>query len=360
MFQTMAKISAARTSLRGICWIDIQELYSSCLSLVFYKLPQLIKRPPVQTRTHFFTCFDSFTNFFQVFHNDLRTSTLLSFRHNLFGHRVIHMANIAFFFAGDFPQPLFCRLRTIARQTLPVSQKLIALFSKDSSSKQFSCGGGSQNIFSKIHTYCYSRFYWGNIGEIEDKMEKPTIAFAHQLRFFRKSFIQKSLVKFTHLQRNLDAPLQSVQRENSIFQKVRPFIKMDRTSFFKQELFWAFQGGQSCRSFCHCIATHLRTELWKLFPQPSIAKMVQSNSIPLFFTGCYLRHTITYRCKEVLQFFKSLFLKVTAIESDRNRSFHTKDFKILVSLQTTIEERQFLPTLKDYSFLAVKWMKMGN
>ncbi len=156
---------------------------------------------------------------------------------------MVDVLDVALFSAGDLPQSLFSRLRTLALKTPPHSQKLVPLRSKSSPSEQFACGGGSQNIFSQIDSHSFAGLYWQNIGQIKDKVKKPSISSPYQFRFLRHSNIDKRLVESADLKRNLNTAFRSKQRENGPFQRIRSLVKMDRASFFKQQLLWAFLQG---------------------------------------------------------------------------------------------------------------------
>src|SRR5690554_5287593 len=146
----MSDSKTARTSLRSISRMYILNGYSFSSSFVLNHLTQLVEGPTMQTRTSSFICLDPFSNISQIFHYNRINPVLFRFLDYLFGNAMVNVFNVSSFFARDFSQFLLGRLRTVALKTLSHSQKFVPFSSKSASSEQFSCGGGSQNIFSKI------------------------------------------------------------------------------------------------------------------------------------------------------------------------------------------------------------------
>lgn len=348
MFLTYTQRKTMRAGLGCKFWLYISNFDPEACRFIFNKLPQLVKRPTVQSRAEFFSCFDSFPDVFQIFHNEGRTPVHSSLRYDLFRDAVIHVLNVAFFSAGDMPQSLFSRLRTVALKTPTHSQESISARSNRPSSKQLSCGGCSQNIFSQIYTHCIAINYRQNVGEIEDKVKKPTISFADQLSFFRISKVKESLVISADLKWNTNPPAQTKQREHSIFQRIGSFIEMDRTSVFKKHLLRPFKRLQACCGFSNYITGHLRPQLGQRFSQGMVAKVMQPDPVALFFRVSNGYNFITAFCEHFLELTKSFILRNAYAKLNRDGSFHRGKFTLQYCFYTITEERQFLPALKDW------------
>src|SRR3990167_4366097 len=344
----MSKGFTVRTNFRCIGRTNIDYLDSFRLSFVFHKFAQLIKCPAVQPRTVLFTGSNALTNVFQVFHKNRRTTIVFSFLNDFFGYTVIHVFNMALFSARDIPQSLFSGLRTFALKALPMCQKLIPRSSKDSTSKQLTCGGGSKNIFSKIYTHSISRFYGQNIGQVENEVKKPAFAFTDKLGFLNHTPIQKILVKRTNFKFQTNPSAKRKKRKDLIFQRIGSFIKMDRTPFLEQNLPRPFQCFQSLRCFCNRVATHLCSQLRKILSECMVVKMVQTNAIFLRLLYRNASHLTACGRENCLQFQKSQILRERNVKLNGNRSFHTGYSTENNSFKTTFEERRFLPGLKAW------------
>ena len=157
MLPTTANGRATRTGFRSICGVNVHNLYATRFCFLFNKFTQLVERPAMQSGTDLFTCFNPIANVFEVFHYNHRTLISLSFLKNRFCNTVIDVTNFALFSARDIPQPLLCRLRTVALKAPSMSQKLISFSSQIPSPQQLTCGGSSQHVFSQIYTDRLSR-----------------------------------------------------------------------------------------------------------------------------------------------------------------------------------------------------------
>jgi len=346
MFYSGADTKAMRASLRRICWKHILDTNSLCLRFVFNHLPQLIERPAMQTRAHFFASSNSFPNILQVLHYYRTATILFCLVNNLFGNTVINVFNVTSFSARDLSQCLSSRLRTFALKTFSCSQKLISLSSKKTSSKQFSRRSCSQNIFSQIDPHDVSCFNKQNIGEIEHEVKKPLFSPANQFCFFWKPEFKKRLVKLANLKRNLNPSLRSKERQDTFFQRICSFVKMDRACLFKDKLFRILLRFQPSRDFSDSIATHLRTQFGKLLPQRSVRQMVQPNTVPFPVQKSHRGYMITRFCKQILKLTKKFILKARYAKFKGNCSFHRKEFKMPGDLKTIFREQRFLPALK--------------
>gem|GEM_PF-4305686 len=348
MLNTMPKSKTVRTGLRSISRMHVKDLDSLGCGFILHKFPQTIKRPTMQSRTHFFARFYSIPNIFQIFENNGRTSIALRFRDNLLGYTMVLMANRTLFSARDFSQALFCGLRTVALKAFPMCQELISFFFQRSSTIQFSSGGGCQNIFSQVHRDCLICLHKRRIWKVQYQMEKPALSFPNQLSFLNFSFVQKTFVKQTNLKSNADPLVQSKKRKGFSFKRICSFIEMDRTSVFKQNFSGFFQSLQTPGCFCNSIAAHLRAKLRELLSQKIVGQMVQSNSVMLFFSQTYLSNFITGSRKYFLQIKQSLIFLCRKPQFYCYCPFHTGNYMLLKDLILTKRERHFLPAMNGW------------
>lgn len=348
MFPAFTETKAIRTSLRSIFGTDVFHLDPRTCCLILHKLPQLIKRPTVQPGSKLFACFDPFADVLQIFHYNSGTTVSLSLQNDLLGNAVIDGFNMPFFSAGDIPQLLFSRLRTVALKTPSHCQKSISLSSKRPSSEQFTCGGCGQDTFSQIHAHCLASFHWQNIRQVENKVKKPSFPFAYKLSFFGFAAIEKTLVISADFKGYADPSAQCKQREHSIFQRIGPLIKMDRTPLFKKQLFGALKGFQTSCCFGDHITAHLRAKFWQRAPQRAITEVMEADAISLFSQKSNSCNFITALCEQILQLAKSFSLHFRYGKLNCNGPFHKEKFILHRCFNTIFRERQFLPALKGW------------
>src|SRR5262249_1257117 len=164
------------TSLRGIGRMNIENFYPLCFGFILNKAAQFIKGPAVKARAQALAAFDPFSDIFQILQHNLRAFISFSFQDKHFSNTVIDIFDMAPLAAGDLPQPLLCRLRTVALKALPMSQKLISFPFQGSSSTQFASRGSSQIIFSYIDSHHVPIRDKRNFWQFQNQIKKPAFS----------------------------------------------------------------------------------------------------------------------------------------------------------------------------------------
>ena len=114
---TMPFMPANRTGAGGVCGIHIHHPQTASPGLVLHKLLELRPGPTVQAGTHSPARPDALAEVRQFFKGDHGTTGAKRFRDNRLADFVVHVADVASFPAGDFPQKLFGALGAVALKT---------------------------------------------------------------------------------------------------------------------------------------------------------------------------------------------------------------------------------------------------
>lgn len=314
---------------------------------------ELLERPSVKTAPYLFPCPYPLPDVRQIFHDNRTYLCSYSLLNNLFAHFMIYMLNTTSLFTRDFLQQLFCRLRTVGLQAAPLGQKFISLVADVSSTKELSTAQRSKNIFTDIYAHYTAICANGLIRQIQNQIEIPFTLFTDQFSFFRNSLIKMRLLKQAHFHFNANSSLQGVKGKKFSLNRVSSFIKMDTPIFVKMDR-WnrlAFKNGSALVSLAdrkNSVTNHLGAELRRA-PYFGITKIMQSYPIPASMFNSKRNNTIACHQKSVLQVREQLRLVFSCLKLYANGTFHrAKNYaNILFYLQPRLEERRFLPVLKD-------------
>ena len=187
---TMPFISANRTGAGGICGIHIHHPQAASPGLVLHKLLELRPGPTVQAGTHSPARPDALAEVGQFFKGNHGATGAKRFRDNRLAHFVVHMADVASFPAGDFPQKLFGALGAVALKTLAKVQVFVAFKAEFAAAEEFAGTGGGEVVFAQIHAHNLVACERGRVGQVQNQIEEPAPGLAHEFRFLGRALSQ--------------------------------------------------------------------------------------------------------------------------------------------------------------------------
>lgn len=288
MFLTFANISATGASLRGVCRVDVFNPYSDSLSLIFHKLLKLRPCPAVQSGTHPFAGLNAFANIGQIFHHDNRAVIINRFLNNGLADFVVHMANMAGFFARDFFQKLFRAFGAVALKPPTKMQVFVAFKTEFAAAEQLAGTCGGEIVFTQINAKNTVAGNWSGVGQLKDKIKKPAFFLMDKLRFFWRSSRKILFLERANFKRDFYPALQRKKGKDGIFQRICAFVKMHGRGLAKSDfrpigLFQFLAVGKKRfigrGNLLDGNADHLGAKRGVFFPYRVIADMVQANVI---------------------------------------------------------------------------------
>lgn len=344
----MAHGPTKTTGLRSVSRIHVGDPHPLSFCFVGNKLTQLIKRPSMQPRANSFVCSDPQADVFQILKHNLCAAISFGFLNKSFGNTMVYIGHMPSFSARDLPQPLFCRLRTVALKTAPMSQKFVSFSSQRCTTKYLTGRGSRQIIFPKIDCKNLTTSTTNHLWKIKNKMEKPPLALTDKLCLFDRSSTQILCMIGADIKEELNPSLQGIQRENSFFERIGPFIKMDRDAIAKKNLFRLFQSFQGLGDFANRITAHLRAKLGKFFSKKLITQVMETNPMSFFLLQGNCSYFVTGSAKVLCKLTKSPFVFFRRGKFDGNCPFHERKGSIPFIFKKQKKERHFLPPLKEW------------
>ena len=273
MFRTTAQGTTKRTSLARVSRIDVLNGNPCGLRFILDKGLQLPESPTVQPSSNAFPTLDVLSDMGQIFEDNFTRFKSFGFFNNRFAHFVVRMFNLPLLFTGDLSERLFCTLTAVGLQATAKRKTFIPTMSEFPTAKEFTAACGGEIIFSDIDPDNDFRFNWFNFGKFKNQVEKP-IAF---LKISSASFgipISNKQIGAFHYPIHFDSTSEGIERKKVFLKRVRPFIKVNRSSTkvnFWNKIFFdlpqRFLGLIGFTDTKNCVAAHLKPR--EVFPRRS-------------------------------------------------------------------------------------------
>jgi hypothetical protein len=349
MPQALPPLPADRAGLRGVRRIHIDGDAGS-RSLVFDKGLQLSPRPPMQPGPHALAHLDTLSDVRQVLQDNVAATGVHGLGNDPCANLVIDVPYMARLPAGDSRQQLSCRLRTVALKPLAERQEAIARLSELSASVQSAVAGRGNDVFTKIDPDNAVILRNGRVGNLQDDVQIPPIAFAEQLGFADSSSVKIGLLEPPDPQLNPFAAGHGKQRHNRTGKPKGSGVNVDRGVRTKSKGLprpaVGTMGPQAPRNGSNRIARHLRTKSRKALANGVVGKVMEFHTVAARLRKGHFCYSIASRGKRQLQaghFFKLL---VRRGQQNRNRALHAPQTTCRVChTPGLLQERRFLPDL---------------
>ena len=350
-----ANYSTVRANFRSIGRVNIENIYTRCLGLVFNKLLEFTPSPAVQPRAYTLSGFNSLTNIGQIFHDNYASIRGYSFINNRLADNMVSFFDVQSFFAGDSYKAAFSRLRTVGLKFASSCKKLVSLMPQLASSVDSSIRGGGQIIFTYINTKNIAIDFKRCLWNFDAYIKKPVIAFFNKFSFFGVARIKNKFLMFSKRELAFDSSAYTKQRQSIIFYRICSLVIMHATTLLKiNSWYWLrffnLQDLVSRANFLNSIASHLRSERPNVFTNYIITQVVKGYSIPASIFNNNWHKRIACKIKLLLGFKQTnrLFLACRKLKAysfyhigKYNKKQNFKQYKI---------GAVFPPTTQSYGF----------
>jgi len=227
MLQPSTETTTHRASLRTVGGIDDGHCQPHTFGLVAHEGLKLCERPPMQPGTNAFASLDVFADVREVFQNNGRSARSEGFRDDGLAGFVVDMLHVPGFATGDFAEQLFGTLRAVALKPTTKGKILVAGVTETTATDDLSGGGGSQVILAHVYPHAAATSRGRGIGEVEDNIQKPSVAFAEKFGLLDFSFGQIFCLEFTGQHRDGLPPGHGVERNDIALDGEGAGIEMD-------------------------------------------------------------------------------------------------------------------------------------
>jgi len=329
MLDALSQRSAARTRLAGVGWIDIFDRDSGGLGLIFDKGLKLPESPAMQPRSYELASADAVTDVTQVFHHDLGSTNVSCFCDDRFARFVVDLHHTSPLFARDLPQLLFGALAAVGLQATTKGKVAVALVAQWPAAPYLACTGGSEIVFSDIHTHDGAGCDWIRIFRLDDEVEVPAPLTTNQLGLFGLARCHDATLMLTQHHRDGDAARKGVETQALTFDGVGVFIKMDACTIkvhhrnggalLDATKFFLRLVGLADRE--DGVADHLRAQR-RFLAQPGIRQLVQRHAVPAAMFSHRRHQTVASINISRLQRRQGRCLVVANIKTNRGRLQH--------------------------------------
>ena len=286
MLTPFAQRTTERASPRRVSGIDVLNGNPHGLSLVLDKGLQLPESPSVQVGFDSLATFDVVSNVGQIFKDNLTHFKEFGFFNNRFTHFVVRVFYSPLLFTRDVSERLFCALTAVGLQATTERKMFITSMPKFATTKKFTRACGDKIIFSNIDTQNGFRFNGFNFWKFKNQVEKPVAILEDKFSFLRGTLLQQIGLMLPIYPFNFDSTSEGIERKKVFLKRVRPFIKVNRSSTkvnFWNKIFFdlpqRFLGLIGFTDTKNCVAAHLRTKR-SVSPKVSVSKVVQGYSVP--------------------------------------------------------------------------------
>ena len=346
-----SKRPTARTCQRCIRGTYVHHLYPLLLCFVFHKVLQLSPRPSMQPCSHPFIPLNSFSDIFQILQNDRFASRGNSLLYKSFTHFVIRFFNASLLFTRGFFQTALCRFRTVGLKFFASIQKRISFVPTFSTSIDCTIRRCGDIIFSQIYSQNRAFRFQVAIREIEDNVQKPSLSFSYQFRFFHFPLTKIMGLMVSHAEATIDSSSYGKQRKLPFFKRKGTSAIMDAACLLKHDMwdffrFPYFKNLVARTNFSKSIAYQLCSQLRHLLSDRVIAQVVQRDTVPTPIIFCKGDDHITRFGESLLCLYKGFRLLLGKIEFEGYCPFHSR-YRKEKDKKRQNKERHFLPYLKE-------------